>query len=87
MTNYKSPYREQWKKDKEKDEMYNVDIHVWRQTGMGNSMQTITGNRVSILAALASLFETLIREKVLDEEDLQYALDLVSENVPTNNKN
>lgn len=77
-TKYKSPYRKQWEKDKEKDEMYMVDIHVWRHPGMGNSLQTITGNRVSILTAITSLFETLMRETDITDEDLCFALGLAA---------
>lgn len=30
-----------------KEEIYNVDIHIWRKPGMGNSLQTIVGNKIS----------------------------------------
>lgn len=85
--NYKSPYRKLWRKDKEKDKMYDVDIHVWRHPGMGNSLQTITGNEISILTALASLFETLMRETDITKENLNYALEMAYEQISSKNKN
>ena len=39
-----SSNRQLWEEDNEYDEMYNVDIHIWRKPGMGNSIQTISGN-------------------------------------------
>lgn len=38
----------------EGDELYNVDIHIWRKKGMGNSLQTVIGNKVSIMTATVS---------------------------------
>jgi len=87
MTKYKSPYRKQWEKDKDLDELYEVDIHIWRHPGMGNSLQTITGNRVSILTATASFLETLMRETDITEDDLKFALGLASVHVSNHHKN
>ena len=49
-----SSYRPLWENNIE-DEIYNVDIHIWRKTGMGNSLQTIAGNKISIFIAFLLL--------------------------------
>lgn len=87
MINYKSKHRKFYENHPDFDNMYVVDIHVWRQPGMGNSMQTITGSNVSILTAVASLMETLMRETDITKEHLQDALDMASANVSNRHKN
>lgn len=72
-----SSNRKLWEKDHEYDEMYNVDIHIWRKPGMGNSIQTISGNKISIMTATSSYLETLIREKVLTFDELDEMIKLV----------
>ena len=62
------------------DDIYNVDIHIWRKPGMGNSLQTIAGNRISIMTATASYLETLIRKNIITEKELDYIVKLVKEN-------
>lgn len=59
----------------EEDDMYSVDIHIWRKPGMGNSLQTIAGNELSIMTSLTSFFQTLLDKEILDESTL---LDMVS---------
>ena len=61
----------------ENDEIYNVDIHIWRKPGMGNSVQTIVGNEVSICVATASFLETLLRKKVISENMLDEMVKMV----------
>ena len=51
--NAQSKFRNLWK-DTEADELYEVDIHIWRKPGMGNSIQTISGNKISIMTATSS---------------------------------
>ena len=65
----------------EADEIFNVDIHVWRKPGMGNSLQTIAGNRISIMTATSSYLETLIRKGIITKQELDYMVKLVKENV------
>ena len=65
----------------EADEIFNVDIHVWRKPGMGNSLQTIAGNKISIMTATSSYLETLIREGIISKQELDYMVKLVKENV------
>lgn len=65
----------------EADEIFNVDIHVWRKPGMGNTLQTIAGNKISIMTATASYLETLIRKNIITEEELDYITKQVKENV------
>ena len=72
-----SSTRKLWEKDSEQDEMYNVDIHIWRKPGMGNSIQTISGNKISIMTATSSYLETLIREEVLTFDELDEMIKLV----------
>ena len=67
-------------KDTEADDIYNVDIHIWRKTGMGNSIQTITGNKISIMTATTSYLDTLISKKVLTFEELDYMIELLKQN-------
>lgn len=78
--NAKSSNRKFWK-DTEADNIYNVDIHIWRKTGMGNSLQTISGNKISILTATTSYLDTLIREKVLTFDELDYMIDLIKQTI------
>ena len=77
--NAKSKFRDEWEKDPEKDDLYNVDIHIWRKPGMGNSLQTIVGNSVSIYAATASYLETLVRKKVFTMKQLEEMLGMVND--------
>ncbi len=60
---------------KQEDDLYNVDIHIWRKTGMGNSLQTIVGNKLSIMTATTSYLETLLRKKVISKDELKYMVE------------
>lgn len=62
-------YKKLWENNPE-DDIYSFDIHVWRKPGMGNSVQTVTGNKVSIMTGLTSLFHTLLTKEVLSLTDL-----------------
>ena len=77
--NAKSNFRDQWEKDPEKDDMYEVDIHIRRKPGMGNSLQTIVGNSVSIFAGTASYLETLVRKEVFTMKQLEGMLEMVKD--------
>lgn len=61
------------------DELYNVDIHIWRKPGMGNSLQTIAGNKISIMTATASYLNTLLLKKVITTEELDDIIKFVKE--------
>ena len=63
------------------DDIYNVDIHIWRKPGMGNSLQTIAGNKISIMTATSSYLETLIRKGIITKEELDYMIELVKESI------
>ena len=76
--NAQSKFRKLWK-DTEADNIYNVDIHIWRKPGMGNSIQTITGNKISIMTATTSYLDTLISKKVLTFEELDYMIELLKQ--------
>lgn len=65
--------------DTEADDLYNVDIHIWRKTGMGNSIQTISGNKISIMTATTSYLDTLISKKVLTFDELDYMIELLKQ--------
>ena len=78
--NAQSKFRKLWK-DTEADNIYNVDIHIWRKPGMGNSIQTITGNKISIMTATSSYLDTLIRQKVLTEKELDEMIKLVKRTI------
>ena len=67
-------------KDTEVDNAYNVDIHIWRKTGMGNSLQTIAGNKISIMTATASYLNTLLLKEVCTEKELDELIKMVKEN-------
>ena len=75
-----SSNRKLWK-DTEADNMYNVDIHIWRKPGMGNSIQTISGNKISIMTATSSYLDTLIRQKVLTEKEFDEMIKLVKRTI------
>lgn len=62
------------------DEVYSVDIHIWRKPGMGNSLQTIAGNKLSILTATASFLNTLLIKDVATVEELRVMVNMVLEN-------
>lgn len=67
------------------DEDYDVDIHIWRHPGMGNSMQTVVGNTISIVTATFSFLNTLLSKEVITPNTLQQ---MVSEVIKMNkNKN
>ena len=78
--NAQSKFRKLWK-DTEADNIYNVDIHIWRKPGMGNSIQTISGNKISIMTATSSYLDTLIRQKVLTEKELDEMIKLVKRTI------
>lgn len=84
--NAKSSNRKLWK-NTDADELYNVDIHIWRKPGMGNSLQTIVGNKVSIMTATTSYLDTLISKKVLTFDDIDEMIKLVKQNARKENKN
>ena len=67
--------------DTEADNAYNVDIHIWRKPGMGNSIQTIVGNKISIMTATSSYLDTLIRQKVLTEKEFDKMIKLVKHTI------
>lgn len=69
------------------DEIYSVDIHIWRKPGMGNSIQTIAGNTISILTATASYLETLLRKNVIDEKTLDDMIKMVKERSKDDRRN
>ena len=73
-----SSNRKLWK-DTEADDLYDVDIHIWRKTGMGNSIQTIVGNKISIMTATTSYLDTLISKKVLTFDELDYMIELLKQ--------
>lgn len=64
-----SATREHWD-GKEEDDIYEVDIHIWRHPGMGNSLQTISGNKVSVMTATASYLQTLLTKEVMTKSEL-----------------
>lgn len=82
-----SSNRQLWEEDNEYDEMYNVDIHIWRKPGMGNSIQTISGNKISIMTATSSYLETLIREEVFTFDELDEMIKLVKQTIRKENEN
>ena len=63
------------------DDIYNVDIHIWRKPGMGNSLQTIAGNKISIMTATSSYLQTLITKGIISSQELDYMIKLVKESV------
>lgn len=76
--NAQSKFRKLWK-DTKADDIYNVDIHIWRKPGMGNSLQTISGNKISIMTATTSYLDNLIRKNVLTLDELDYIIELVKQ--------
>ena len=66
-----------YKYAKDKDEIYDVDIHIWRHKGMGNSLQTIVGNKISIMTATASYLTTLLHKNVMSEQELDDMIDMI----------
>lgn len=82
--NAKSKFRDQWEKDPEKDDLYDVDIHIWRKPGMGNSIQSIVGNTPSIFAATGAYLETLVRKEVLTFSQLEGMLEMVKDALQNN---
>ena len=87
--NAQSSYRDLYTNDKDIDEAYNVDIHIWRKPGMGNSLQTIAGNKISIMTATASYLNTLLLKKVITTKELDDMVTMVKESYKlcSHNKN
>ena len=48
---------------------------------MGNSLQTIAGNKISIMTATSSYLQTLITKGIISKQELDYMVKLVKENV------
>ena len=71
--------KSKYKYNKDEDELYDVDIHIWRKPGMGNSLQTIVGNKISIMVATSSYLQTLIAKNIITEEELDYMIDLIKQ--------
>lgn len=69
--------KSKYKYDKDTDEVYDVDIHIWRHKGMGNSLQTISGNKISIMTATCSFLTTLCIKNVITLDELKYMLKFV----------
>lgn len=59
------------------DDIYDVDIHIWRTPGMGNSLQTISGNKISIITATASYLNTLLSKNVITMKDFDFIVTMV----------
>ena len=70
-----------YKFSKDKDAIYDVDIHIWRHPGMGNSLQTIAGNKVSIMTATCSFLTTLCLKNIATLDELREMIDLVETGV------
>ena len=56
--------------------LYDCDIYIFRHPGMGNSKQVIVGSPLSIYTATASYLETLIRQGLLDENELRSLVEM-----------
>lgn len=69
--------KSKYKYDKDTDEIYDVDIHIWRHKRMGNSLQTISGNKISIMTATCSFLTTLCTKDIITLDELKYMLKLV----------
>lgn len=80
-----SATREHWD-GKEEDNIYEVDIHIWRHPGMGNSLQTISGNKISIMTATSSYLQTLLTKEVISERELVHMCNAVLEMHQEKNK-
>lgn len=61
------------------DDLYSVDIHIWRKPGMGNSLQTIAGNTISIMTATSSYLNTLLNKDIITVEQLDSMVKAVKE--------
>lgn len=73
--------KSKYKYNKDEDELYDVDIHIWRKPGMGNSLQTIAGNKISIMVATSSYLQTLIAKNIITEEELDYMIELIKQTI------
>ena len=71
-----SSNRPLWEGSKD-DDIYNVDIHIWRKPGMGNTLQTIAGNRISIMTATCSFLTTLCLKDIATLDELKEMIELV----------
>lgn len=66
-----------YKYNKNEDKIYDVDIHIWRHKGMGNSLQTISGNKISIMTATCGFLTTLCIKNVITLDELKEMIELV----------
>lgn len=46
---------------------------------MGNSLQTVAGNKISIMTATMSYLETLVSKEVITMRELDYMINTVKE--------
>lgn len=69
--------KSKYKYNKNEDKIYDVDIHIWRKPGMGNSLQTISGNKISIMTATCSFLTTLCIKNVITLDELKEMIELV----------
>lgn len=68
----------------ELDGAYDCDIYIFRHPGMGNSKQIITGNKISIMTATSSYLHTLVRQGVIDINELESMVALVTNQLKEN---
>lgn len=68
----------------ELDGVYDCDIYIFRHPGMGSSKQIIMGNKVSIMTATSSYLDTLVRQGVIDIEELEGMMTLVIDKLKKN---
>lgn len=66
-----------YSKDKVFNSLYDVSIHIWRKPGMGNSVQIMTGNKLSVMTAIASMLEQAIAQNIMDERELLNVVKMV----------
>ena len=70
----------------ELDDIYDAALFMWRRPGMGNSIQIICGDKVSILTLTAGYLTTLINKGIVDIDELEHLIGLVKVNSESVNK-
>lgn len=65
----------------EMNDLYDVDIYIYRHPGMGNSKQLITGSIVGIWTATASYLETLMRQGLFTKAQLEDIVEMAAKAV------
>jgi hypothetical protein len=65
--------------NEEFDDIYDVDIHIFRHKGMDSSIQVMSGNALSLMTAMASGISSLVLEGVIERSQLSEIFKMIEQ--------